>query len=210
MPILRAADKRRALDHYARIANGYHRRVEFGPVLRALRSRERSAVLDLLALERGVSLADIGCGNGFYAVAAKRLGLRVCAIDAVPQMLAALAGSVDEVFIRDVETDLSGVGHYDRIVCAGVLDFVLDAERALANVCRIVAPGGRLVVLVPARSPGGFYYRFEKRLFGFRVNLFTASWLCARIAECGLRVVETRRPLPWNLAVAAARERPRN
>jgi 2-polyprenyl-3-methyl-5-hydroxy-6-metoxy-1,4-benzoquinol methylase len=205
MPVLRAADKRRALDHYARIANGYHRRVEFGPLLRALRSRERRAVVDLLALERGVSLADIGCGNGFYAVAAKRLGLRVCAIDAVPQMLAALAGSVDEVRIRDVE-DLSGIGEYDRVVCAGVLDFVLDQERAVANVCRIVAPGGRLVVLVPARSPGGYYYLFEKRLFGFRVNLFTPSWLSARIAAGGLRVVDVRRPLPWNLAVAAVRD----
>jgi SAM-dependent methyltransferase len=121
-------------------------------------------------------------------------------------MLDALAGLVDEVRIRDVE-ELSGVGEYDRVVCAGVLDFVLHADRAVANVCRTVAPGGRLVLLVPMRSPAGFYYLFEKRLFGFRVNLFTAPWLTARIAACGLRVVELRRPLPWNLAVAAVRDR---
>ena len=104
----------------------------------------------------------------------------------------------------DVE-NLFGIGAYDRVICAGVLDFVVDAERAIANVCAAVAPGGRLVLLAPAKGPGGIYYRLEKRLFGLRVNLFTPAWLRSRVAVHGLRVVETRRPLICNVAIAAVR-----
>jgi len=68
-----------------------------------------------------------------------------------------------------------------------------------------VARNGRLVLLAPCTGPGGSLYRAEKRLFGFRVNLFTQAWLAARAASHGLRLVRVRRPLPWNIAIAAVR-----
>jgi len=202
--VLRLNDKQRALEHYARIADGYHARVEQGPVLGAFRRRERGVVLDLAQLAPGLSLADVGCGNGFYALEAKRRGARVCAIDAVPEMLAALAGSVDDVRLRDIE-QLGRIGTFDRVVCAGVLDFVVDPDLALANICGLVARNGRLVLLAPCTGPGGSLYRAEKRLFGFRVNLFTQAWLAARAASHGLRLERVRKPLPWNIAIAAVR-----
>jgi 2-polyprenyl-3-methyl-5-hydroxy-6-metoxy-1,4-benzoquinol methylase len=201
---LRLNDKQRALDHYARIADGYCERVEQGPVLGALRRRERGVVLDLAQLAPGLSLADIGCGDGFYALEAKRRGARVCAIDAVPEMLAGLAGSVDDVRLRDVE-QLGRIGTFDRVVCAGVLDFVVDPDLALANICGVVARNGRLVLLAPCVGPAGSLYRAEKRLLGFRVNLFTRAWFMAQAATHGLRLVQVRRPLPWNIAIAAVR-----
>lgn len=204
MRFLRPDDKVRALRHYARIADDYERRVERGPLLRALRRRERRIVLELAQLAPGLSLADVGCGNGFYALEARRRGVRVCAIDAVPEMLAAMSGAVDDIRLRDVE-DLRGMGTFDRVVCAGVLDFVVDPDLAFANVCRLVASGGRLVVLAPCAGVGGWLYRAEKRLFGLRVNLFTPAWFASRSDRSGLRLAEVRRPLPGNLAVAAIR-----
>jgi 2-polyprenyl-3-methyl-5-hydroxy-6-metoxy-1,4-benzoquinol methylase len=204
MRILGVKDKLRALRHYARVADGYHHRVERGPILRILRRRERGIVLELAELAPGLTLADVGCGNGFYALEGKRRGLRVCAIDAVPEMLAALAGNVDDVRQRDVE-DLDRMGAFDRVICAGVLDFVVDPERAFDNVCRLVAPRGRLVVLAPSAGAGGWFYRAEKRVFGLRVNLFERGWFESRSASNGLRVVAVRRPLPGNVAIAAVR-----
>jgi 2-polyprenyl-3-methyl-5-hydroxy-6-metoxy-1,4-benzoquinol methylase len=204
MQILGVKDKARALRHYARIADGYHHRVERGPILRILRRRERGIVLELAELAPGLTLADVGCGNGFYALEGQRRGLRVCAIDAVPEMLAALAGNVDDVRQRDVE-DLGRMGAFDRVICAGVLDFVLDPERAFENVCRLVAPGGRLVVLAPSTGAAGWFYRAEKRLHGLRVNVFEPGWLESHSASNGLRVVAVRRPLPGNVAIAAVR-----
>ncbi len=202
--MLRTSDKRRALDHYARIADGYHRRVARGPLLRALRHRERTAVLDLARLAPGLSLADVGCGAGYYALEAKRRGLRVCAMDAVPEMVAQLHGHVDEVHLADVEM-LRGDRVFDRVICAGVLEFVADARRALRNLCALVAPGGWLVVLTARTGPGGWLYRAEKAVLGMRVNLFDARWVAARAREYGLAPGEVRWPLPGNMAVSARR-----
>ncbi|HWE25499.1 MAG TPA: methyltransferase domain-containing protein [Myxococcales bacterium] len=201
--MLRAPEKKRALSYYSRIADGYHRRVARGP-LSPLRQRERTTVLELARLVPGLSLADVGCGSGYYALEAKRRGLRVCAIDAVPEMLEQLDGRVDEVHLRDLDF-LVPWHAFDRVICAGVLDFVANAEKAFANLCGLVAPGGWLVVLAPCAGPRGWLYRVEKALFGLRVNLFEPGWLQERARRCGLRPAELRRPLPVNLAMSARR-----
>jgi 2-polyprenyl-3-methyl-5-hydroxy-6-metoxy-1,4-benzoquinol methylase len=201
--MLRAPEKKRALGYYSRIANGYHRRVARGPLF-ALRQRERNIVLQLARLLPGLSLADVGCGSGYYALEAKRRGLQVCAIDALPEMLAQLDGQVDEVLLGDLES-LTGSRVFDRVICAGVLDFVADVEQAFANLCGLVAPGGWLVVLAPSAGPGGWLYKAEKALFGLRVNVFAPDWLRERAHRYGLRPSELRRPLPGNLALSARR-----
>ena len=201
--MLAAAEKSRALRHYAIIAHGYERHVSRG-LLAQLRRRERRAVLELSALRPGLSLADVGCGAGYYALEAKRRGLRVCAMDAVPEMLAHLHGKVDEVQVRDVESLPDGA-RFDRVICAGTLDFVADPECALSRLCRIVAPGGRLVVLVPRTGLGGWLYRVEKLWSGLRVNLYDPHWFVARSRAYGLRVAAMRTPLPGNVAIAADR-----
>jgi len=201
--VLASVEKRRALRHYASIAHAYERRVSWG-FFAWLRRRERGTVLDLARLAPGLSLADVGCGTGYYALEAKRRGLSVCAIDAVPEMLAHLYGKVDEVRLNDVEM-LSDRSLFDRVICAGVLDFVADPERAFARLCGIVAPGGRLVVLVPRTGPGGWLYRVEKLCFGLRVNLFDPRWFPVRARRHGLRVSEVRTPLPSNFVIAVDR-----
>ncbi|HYZ90442.1 MAG TPA: class I SAM-dependent methyltransferase [Myxococcales bacterium] len=201
--MLRAPEKKRALSYYSRIADGYHRRVARGP-LSPLRQRERAAVLELARLIPGLSLADVGCGSGYYALEAKRRGLHVCAIDAVPEMLAQLDGDVDEVRLFDLDS-LGPWRAFDRVICAGVLDFVANVEQAFANLCALVAPGGWLVVLAPCAGPGGWLYRAEKALFGLRVNLFEPAWLQDRARKHGLRPGELRRPLPGNVALSANR-----
>jgi 2-polyprenyl-3-methyl-5-hydroxy-6-metoxy-1,4-benzoquinol methylase len=201
--VLRTPEKKRALSYYSRIADGYHRRVARGP-LSTLRQRERGMVLELAHLLPGLSLADVGCGSGYYALEAKRRGLRVCAIDAVPEMLAQLDGHVDELRLGDLEA-LPAWRTFDRVICAGVLDFVANVEQAFANLCALVAPGGWLVVLAPCAGPGGWLYRAEKALFGLRVNLFEPDWLREHAQRYGLRPTELRRPLPGNLVFSANR-----
>jgi 2-polyprenyl-3-methyl-5-hydroxy-6-metoxy-1,4-benzoquinol methylase len=202
--VLRAPEKKkRALSYYSRIATRYHWRVARGP-LSPLRQRERQTVLELARLAPGLTLADVGCGSGYYALEAKRRGLRVCAIDAVPEMLAQLDGHVDEIRLADLDS-LFASHPFDRVICAGVLDFVADVEQAFANLCALVAPGGLLVVLAPCAGPGGWLYRAEKALWGLRVNLFEPAWLQERARRYGLRPVEVRRPLPGNLALSATR-----
>ncbi len=198
-----ARDKSRALGYFRGRAAGYGERVSAG-LLSVLRERERRAVLEGLALEPGRTLIDVGCGGGFYALAAKGAGLEVTALDALAEMVDGLRGRVDRAVVGDVES-LDGLGRYDRVVCAGVLEFVLDPGSAFSNLARLVAPGGRLVLLVPSGVGGRVIYRIEKRLAGFRVNVFAMRWLEERGREAGLTPRSSVRPLPTNLVMTLER-----
>jgi SAM-dependent methyltransferase len=44
-------------------------------------------------------------------------------------------------------------GAFDRIVCSEVLEHIWDDERAIAELVRVLRPGGRLAVTVPTRWP---------------------------------------------------------
>jgi SAM-dependent methyltransferase/uncharacterized membrane protein YbhN (UPF0104 family) len=197
--------KQRAIAHYSRHGCGYQTAVDGGP-LRVLRMLERRAVLQLARIRAGEHVADVGCGDGWFALEAKRRGAHVVAIDASPEMVAAVAARVDEVRTGDLE-QLDLDGQYDCVLAIGVLDFVSEPREAMATLARLVGPGGRLVVLVPRTGLGGLYYRLEKRLSGFDTNLYTVRWLRERGRELGLDLVAARAPLPTNLAVRFDRAR---
>jgi SAM-dependent methyltransferase len=125
----------------------------------------------------------------------------VCAVDAAAGMVDKLAREIDEAHVRDVETLQFDGRTFDRVVCAGVLDFVQKPEAAIGNLMRHVAPGGVLVILAPRTGFQGFYYRLEKFAVGLRVNLFSADWFAVAAANHGFLVTSLDLPLPHNLVV---------
>jgi SAM-dependent methyltransferase len=145
-------------------------------------------------------MLDIGCGNGLYALEAKRRGMWVCAVDVVPEMVASIPSPVDEVHVADVENFRPG-DQYDRVICAGVLDFVREPKRAFLNLCRLVAPGGKLVILVPRIGIAGLFYRFAKLRLGIRVNLYSVAWFRRVSVETEVSVNSWSSPLPHNIAM---------
>ena len=54
---------------------------------------------------------------------------------------------------RDVLGDLSGLGPFDSVVVSEVLEHLEDPARALVNLGRVMAPGGRIFVNMPVNSP---------------------------------------------------------
>jgi uncharacterized membrane protein YbhN (UPF0104 family)/SAM-dependent methyltransferase len=198
---VRASDKLRAVAFYHRASGHYRASVERG-VLRLLRRREQQAVLELARFEApsAATVIDVGCGDGFYSSAAKRAGKWVHAVDLAPGMVAQVRGRVDRAEVADVE-HLDVGRRYDIVLCAGVLDFVADPARAFANLCRLVAPGGRLVLLVPRAGLGGLLYRLEKRRLRVRVNLYRRAWLSRRATEAGLTLTRWFHPLPLNMVL---------
>jgi 2-polyprenyl-3-methyl-5-hydroxy-6-metoxy-1,4-benzoquinol methylase len=191
--------KTRALNYYRRLAKDYDQIVSSGP-LKFLRRREREAVLRLSEFQEKKTLLDVGCGGGFYSLSAKAAGMRVTSADIVPEMIERLRGRVDEELLLDIEKPQLQK-KFDRVICTGVLDFVMDPEQAFLNLCQWVAPSGRLVVLVPRVGWGGTYYRFEKRIFGIEVNLFNCDWLDQVADRAGLVRKDRIDPLPNNMAL---------
>lgn len=197
---VRAGDKKKAIDYFESVSGDYDGTVSKG-ILKIPRERERAAVIELAALnEPGASLIDVGCGAGFYSLLAKQAGMKVHSVDMSPGMVKRLEGQVDRAEVADIETINTQI-KYDRVVCAGVLDFVMNPERAFLNLCDLLAPGGRLVILCPRKGPGGLLYRVEKFFFGIHINLYTKEWL-SQIAETkGLKLIQYSHPLPTNMAL---------
>jgi SAM-dependent methyltransferase len=117
----------------------------------------RAARLDLLQMlepGRGLALLELGCGYGATLRAAKAMGLAAytVGIDLVPPAPAA-AGEpeIDRFFCGNVETlelDLPPAA-FDAILCADVLEHLVDPWRVVETLARLLKPGGVLLSSIP-------------------------------------------------------------
>lgn len=118
---------------------------------------ELEALIARLGLMPGAAVLDAGCGSGHITGwLADLVGPKgmVTALDSEPGALAVAAESIDQVSGRHVEGWLGDVQHlpfdddtFDAAWCSRVLGYVADAGRALAELVRVVRPGGTIVVV---------------------------------------------------------------
>lgn len=124
------------------------------PFRRALQPPEE--VLAPLGIAPGMTVLELGPGPGTYTIEAARQaspGGRVIAADAQAGMLARLSHKVRRLGITNVELRLADAYHLplpdqsvDVAFMVTVLAEVPDRERALAEVRRVLRPGGLLGV----------------------------------------------------------------
>jgi arsenite methyltransferase len=118
---------------------------------------QRRAVLGVLALRPGERVVDLGCGPGFLAAEMAEAvgpGGRVHGVDASASMLAIADGRRPAADAAPIELSEQGVtalsfddGAFDAAVSTQVYEYVRDMAAALAEARRVLAPGGRLLVL---------------------------------------------------------------
>ena len=125
-----------------------------GPL--AFWSRYGSRTIERLALARGAAVLDVGCGSGASAIpAAIAVGPsgRVVGVDLADRLLAlartkAVRQKLDN--IEFVSGDMEHLdfpdGSFDAVVCVFAIFFVPDMERQVADLWRLIRPGGRLAL----------------------------------------------------------------
>ena len=120
------------------------------PTSQAMTAKLRQHV-DLLALEPGHMLLEVGCGTGKTTgwLATQVVPGRVTAIDFAPEMIArARDKGIDADFARmDVCHDGLGCEEYDAILCFHSFPHFRDQPGALRNFARALKPAGRLIVM---------------------------------------------------------------
>jgi arsenite methyltransferase len=116
---------------------------------------QRRQVLKALALREGERVLDIGSGPGLLAyemaVAVSRNG-RVCGIDISEDMLTmSRKRCADQAWTEFQRADATNLPYPDdsfgAAVSTQVYEYVRDIPPALAELYRVVRPGGRVVVL---------------------------------------------------------------
>lgn len=108
---------------------------------------------------QGRDVLDLGCAGGFMAEALDARGARVTGIDPAEKAIdAARAHARQEG--RGIAYDV-GVGEelpyaaasFDAVVCVDVLEHVQDLDRVLAEVARVLRPGGLFLFDTINRNP---------------------------------------------------------
>jgi 2-polyprenyl-3-methyl-5-hydroxy-6-metoxy-1,4-benzoquinol methylase len=111
---------------------------------------ERAAVFELAGPVRGLRVVDVGCGDGAYARAAAQAGAQVVGIDRAEAPLRAVhAGPGDpEVHLAVAEAAQLPFRDctFDVVLAVTVLCFVPHPERAIAEMVRVLQPGGTLIL----------------------------------------------------------------
>jgi SAM-dependent methyltransferase len=156
-----------------------------------------------LELGRGTRVLDAGCGGGRHAFEALRRGADVVAIDLdgaalgdVERMAEAMAragevarGGHLRTIVADVRDLPFEAGEFDVIIAAEVLEHIHDDGAAIAELYRVLRPGGLLAVTVPRWWPERVCWALSSEYHevpGGHVRIYRRRQLAERLRRSGL------------------------
>jgi SAM-dependent methyltransferase len=151
----------------------------------------RRALLDaaLPALSHGGVVVDAGCSSGYLLedLRRERPDARLVGVDLVAAGLRRAHDLVPEaqLLLADVcDLPLAG-GAVDAVVSANLLEHVPDDVGALRELARVLRPGGRAAIIVPA---GPSTYDYYDRFLGHE-RRYARGEMAAKGRDAGLRVI---------------------
>lgn len=173
----------------------------------AYQSRQ-DIVLDMLA-DRSGSIIDIGCGPGVYAETLLQRGFRPVFVDLSFDMLtkgfslktggngsyAKINAEIERLCFKD--------GSFDNALCIGVIAYAESAEFALREACRVLRPGGCLIVqssnsacpttaVTRAKDAMLYALRIREKGYSFKLAKYRFGSFKKILDACGFRVVAKR------------------
>ncbi|MGI9006368.1 MAG: class I SAM-dependent methyltransferase [Streptosporangiaceae bacterium] len=184
----------------------------------------------------GDRLLDIGCGDGAYSLRLAPGFRHVDAIDIQTDRLAMFSDRIagtplaDQITVRQMSADKLDYADesFDLVTAIEVLEHVTELDQALAEICRVLKPGGRFAFSTPNRwfpfETHGFHFRgkryppsrgpfltwirpLHRRLA--RARAFTAGELTERLTRAGLvpQSIDYIMP-PFDLSSVGSKIRP--
>ena len=171
-------------------------------LIRESREREEgcSTMLDNLGVKPGMTVCDMGCGNGFYALKlAKLVGEkgRVLGVDIQPEMLTLLKLRAKEAeMLERIQPVLGSVvdprlpkGKVDLILCADVYHEFSHPERMLKQMRESLSEKGLIVLLeFRAEDPDVPIKRLHK---------MSKAQVLKEMNANGLKLAKEYDGLPW-------------
>jgi SAM-dependent methyltransferase len=159
---------------------------------------------DALDVGAGMTVLDLGCGEGRHAFEAYRRGARVVAVDwgrsevettrrwldAIAAAGGAPPGAAAEVVRGDLRALPVPDASVDRVIASEVLEHIPDDTAAFAEIARVLKPGGRVAVTVPRYGPERVCWALSDAYHaneGGHVRIYRRSELRERLADAGLR-----------------------
>ncbi|MGH7391354.1 MAG: class I SAM-dependent methyltransferase [Candidatus Rokuibacteriota bacterium] len=179
-----------------------------GPYVRKAEAHSsHSIILDWLGPGGGRRLLDVGAAEGLLSRPLTERGWRVTALEADAEAARVGARHCERMVVASADGPLPDLGGpFDVIVCADVLEHLVDPESALARLVTHLAPGGAVVVSIPNVAhlwirlgllAGRFDYADRGILDRTHLRFFTRRTLEALLATTVLTVERfTATPAP--------------
>lgn len=160
-----------------------------------------------LGVQQGDRLLDLGCGFGRHAYQAARLGAQVVAFDFGADEVRnvqdtfgamAVAGELDPVESRvgAVRGDALALpfpdASFDRVIASEILEHIPDDVQAMAELARVLRPGGTMAITVPRAGPEFVNWSLSDEYHnvpGGHVRIYRRSQLIGRLEGTGMRPV---------------------
>jgi SAM-dependent methyltransferase len=102
-------------------------------------------VLEWLAARPGERILDLGCGDGQLTARVASTGATVVGVDASPEMVAAARARGIVADEASAESLPYANGTFDAVFSNAALHWVRDQDAMMAEVRRVLKPGGRFV-----------------------------------------------------------------
>ena len=162
-----------------------------------------------LRIGPGAKVIDVGCGAGRHSFEAYRRGADVIAFDQnaeeladVDTMLQAMgqAGEAPksakaQVVVGDALALPYPDGTFDAVIASEILEHVPDDDAAIAELIRVLRPGGTLAVTVPRWLPERICWLLSDEYHaneGGHIRIYRADELRSKLVAGGLRFTGTR------------------
>jgi SAM-dependent methyltransferase len=157
-------------------------------------------ILKALALTPADYLLEVGCGGGAFLQDALKSGCKAAAIDHSPDMVR-LAGEVnrDAIAAGRVEIREGDAGSlpfsnrtFTCAVMTGVFGFIDEPVKALSEIARVLAPGGRLALFVGSKELRGTPAAPEP--IASRLHFYEDAELEQMVRQAGFSEAHVERP----------------
>ena len=157
---------------------------------------------DRLGIGGGTKVIDVGCGAGRHSYEAYRRGADVIAFDQnaeelaeVDTMLQAMgaegeapASAKAQVVVGDALALPYPDATFDVVIASEILEHVPEDDAAIAELVRVLRPGGRLAVTVPRWLPEKICWLLSDSYHaneGGHIRIYQADELQAKVEACG-------------------------
>ena len=167
---------------------------------------------DRLGLRSGDRLLDMGCGAGRHAFESMRRGARVVALDySFPELVDVKSTYFAMVEAGEIASDAEAGairgdalrlpfpdGTFDRIIASEVLEHIDDDEGAIAELTRVLRPGGTMAVTVPSWLPEQLCWKLSDEYYapkavGGHVRIYREKGMQEKLSAAGLDLHGTHR-----------------
>jgi SAM-dependent methyltransferase len=163
---------------------------------------------DRLGVQPGHRVLDLGCGFGRHAFESLRRGAQVVACDyslAELKDVSAMFAAIEDEEAATLPAAAHGTAtngdatrlpfadaSFDRIIASEVLEHIPDDTAAFRELSRVLKPGGRLAVTVPAWLAERVCWALSEEFHapfveGGHVRIYTEAGIRRQLRDAGLR-----------------------